>query len=200
LPGCWGGGRPLAGRPPEFATQPWTKRRGFMYRIACNTTPVLQHARHKGLPIGFRLNVPPSNPYSWFDSEEGKHNDLQLHESVSTSAGSQILVANSMDYLHDTPPISPGSTDTGYIYRSVLIFQLQAWFGGNASQITKQQAAPSARELQSRQPRIHATLGHQLMVRALLHQLAVVQHQNAIGLLHGGQAVGNDQRGAALHG
>lgn len=76
--------------------------------------------------IGVGLNVPQSNLNSWVDSEEGKHNDVQLSALVSMSDGRTVLVANSIDYLHDTHPMSPGSTDTGYIYRSVLIFQLQS--------------------------------------------------------------------------
>ena len=54
-------------------------------------------------------------------------------------------------------------------------------------------------KLQSRQPRVHAALGYQFRVRALLDQTAPVNHHNAVGFLHRGQAVGNDQRGAVFH-
>ena len=41
--------------------------------------------------------------------------------------------------------------------------------------------------------------GHQLVVIALLGDLSVLQHQNEIRVLNGGQAVGDDEAGAALH-
>ena len=42
-------------------------------------------------------------------------------------------------------------------------------------------------------------LREQLVVRALLHQLAVVQHHDQVGVADRGQAVGDHERGAAHH-
>ena len=58
----------------------------------------------------------------------------------------------------------------------------------------------SGLKLQSCEAGVHAAVRHQLGVRALFHQPAVVQHHDAVGLLHRGQAVRDDQRGAVLHG
>ena len=42
-------------------------------------------------------------------------------------------------------------------------------------------------------------LGDELVVGAPLDDTAVVQHHNGVGVLHGAQAVGDDEHGAARH-
>jgi hypothetical protein len=49
------------------------------------------------------------------------------------------------------------------------------------------------------QPRVVAVQGQQLGVRAALDDAALVHHQDDVGALDGGQAVGDHQRGAAAH-
>ena len=46
---------------------------------------------------------------------------------------------------------------------------------------------------------VGALLGDQILVGATLDDAAVIQHHNAIGIAHGGEAVGNDEGGSALH-
>ena len=46
---------------------------------------------------------------------------------------------------------------------------------------------------------IGAVLCHELAVRAGFHNAAGLHDHNQVGMLDGGQAVCNDQRGAALH-
>src|SRR3546814_8547636 len=57
----------------------------------------------------------------------------------------------------------------------------------------------SKRKLQPRQFSVQSTLGDQLIVSALGHDAAAIEHHDAIHPLHGCQAVGDDQCGAALH-
>ena len=51
--------------------------------------------------------------------------------------------------------------------------------------------------LQLVQPVINAALRQQFLVRALFAQAAFVEHQDAVGVLNGAEAVRDDQRGAA---
>ena len=44
-----------------------------------------------------------------------------------------------------------------------------------------------------------AALGHQRVVRALLDDLAVGHHKDAVGVAHGGEPAGDDDRGPVLH-
>lgn len=46
---------------------------------------------------------------------------------------------------------------------------------------------------------VQAVGGQQLAVRPVLDDLAGVQHDDTVGVLHGGQPVGDDQRGAPAH-
>jgi hypothetical protein len=57
-----------------------------------------------------------------------------------------------------------------------------------------------SRELQRGQVGVHPAQSNQFGVGALLDQPPVVEHHNAIGLLHRGQAVRDDQCGAITHG
>jgi hypothetical protein len=75
---------------------------------------------------------------------------------------------------------------------------LAARNGANTDSRSRQ--AVSDVELKGGQPRVDATAIHEFGVGALLHQPAMVQHQNAICFLHRGQPVGYHQCGAALHG
>src|SRR5690606_21903438 len=54
-------------------------------------------------------------------------------------------------------------------------------------------------ELHLVQAAVDPVLGQQLGVGPLLHQFAVFQHQHLVGVLDGGQAMGDDQRGAVRH-
>lgn len=45
---------------------------------------------------------------------------------------------------------------------------------------------------------VHTVFGQQCGVGAGLDHLAFVEHHDAISMLHGAQAVGNDERGAPL--
>src|SRR3546814_4246739 len=51
-------------------------------------------------------------------------------------------------------------------------------------------------ELQRGEARVEAAGCRQLAVAAALDQAALVDHQDAVGLQHGGEAVGDDQRRA----
>src|SRR6476619_2603687 len=44
--------------------------------------------------------------------------------------------------------------------------------------------------------RIEAAAGEKLQVRALLDDLAMVEHDDVVGMDHGGEPVGDDERGA----
>ena len=63
-------------------------------------------------------------------------------------------------------------------------------------------------KLQLRQSGINTALGHKLIMGSLFNKLAIVHHQNPVGALHRGQAVGDHQGGSvaaqgfhgALHG
>jgi hypothetical protein len=55
-------------------------------------------------------------------------------------------------------------------------------------------------KLQRRQPRIHPALRDQRVMRADFDQFAFVQHGDAVCFLDRGQAVRDDEGGAALHG
>ena len=46
---------------------------------------------------------------------------------------------------------------------------------------------------------VAAIPGHELPMGALLHDIAAVYHQNRIGVLNGGQPVGDDEAGLAPH-
>ncbi len=46
---------------------------------------------------------------------------------------------------------------------------------------------------------VDAALGQQLLVRADLAHLALMHHDDLVGALHGTEAVGDDDRGAAFH-
>ena len=46
---------------------------------------------------------------------------------------------------------------------------------------------------------ILAVLGNQLVVRAALDDAALFEHHDAVAVAHGGKAVRDDKRGAALH-
>ena len=54
-------------------------------------------------------------------------------------------------------------------------------------------------ELQACQFSVQSVFGQQLCMRALGDDAALVHHHDAVGLEHGGQAVGDDQRGATRH-
>src|SRR3546814_16279760 len=54
-------------------------------------------------------------------------------------------------------------------------------------------------ELQRGEARVEAAGCRQLAVAAALDQAALVDHQDAVGLQHGGEAVGDDQRRASGH-
>ena len=56
----------------------------------------------------------------------------------------------------------------------------------------------SGHELQPCQFRIQPTLGQQTLMCALRHDSAAIEHHDAVGALHGGEAVGDDQGGAAF--
>ena len=43
---------------------------------------------------------------------------------------------------------------------------------------------------------VQTTIGNQLLMVAILGNLATVEYQNTVGLFHGRQPVRNDQRGA----
>ena len=45
---------------------------------------------------------------------------------------------------------------------------------------------------------VQTTLGNQLLMIAILGNLPAVEHQHAVRLFHRRQAMGNDQRGAAM--
>src|SRR6185437_5361833 len=57
-------------------------------------------------------------------------------------------------------------------------------------------APPSVGELQPVQLRVQSVLREQLRVRAGLRQAAALEHDDAIGLFHGRQAMRDDERGA----
>ena len=46
---------------------------------------------------------------------------------------------------------------------------------------------------------IHTFLAEQFFVVAALDDAAMVQHHDGVGIAHGGEAVGDDEDGAALH-
>ena len=46
---------------------------------------------------------------------------------------------------------------------------------------------------------VEAALGEELIVAALLHNVAVPHDENQIRVLNGGEAVGDDEAGAAFH-
>ena len=56
-----------------------------------------------------------------------------------------------------------------------------------------------ALELAVVQGGVKAALSQQLVVIALLHDVAVFHHKDDIGLADGGEAVGHDEAGAAPH-
>ena len=58
---------------------------------------------------------------------------------------------------------------------------------------------PSVEELQLRQFGVQAALRHQRIVRALGDDAAAVHHHDAVGLEHGREAMGDDQRRAPAH-
>src|SRR5579859_4373971 len=57
----------------------------------------------------------------------------------------------------------------------------------------------SGSELQIMEPAIQAVRGVELGVHPPLHHLALAQHDNLIGVLHGGETVRDDQHGAVFH-
>ncbi len=54
-------------------------------------------------------------------------------------------------------------------------------------------------ELQFGEARVQAAASDQALMRALLGEPAAVEHQDAVGVDHGRQPMGDDERGAALH-
>src|SRR5260221_9493291 len=54
-------------------------------------------------------------------------------------------------------------------------------------------------KLHRMQPRIQAALAHELAVRPPLADLAVMQHENEVSMLDGGELVRNDERSSPLH-
>lgn len=71
--------------------------------------------------IGLGTNVSQGQLHDWVKDQEGKNKVTYLQQTVNAQ-GKSVTVSNSIDYLHDKHPMAPGSNDTGYIYRSVLIF------------------------------------------------------------------------------
>jgi len=70
--------------------------------------------------IGVDQGVTQSGLSDWVDHEEGKHNDHTRSKSLSHG----ITVTNSIDHLQGKHQMTPGSDDTAYIYRSVLVFDV----------------------------------------------------------------------------
>lgn len=54
------------------------------------------------------------------------------------------------------------------------------------------QGGDSSQKLQARQPRVQAALRQQRFVRPLFRDTPVIQHHDPVGLLHRGQAMGDD--------
>lgn len=73
--------------------------------------------------IGLQPGIPQNDLEHWIEHMEGRNKDPVVGVSLGTSNGKQIRVTNGIDYLHDQHPMSPGSKDKGYIYRSVLVFE-----------------------------------------------------------------------------
>ena len=61
--------------------------------------------------------------------------------------------------------------------------------------------APLAKgpDLRSVELLVEAAPQQQFRLRALLHQLALVQHEDQVGVVQGGEAVGDHEGGAAHH-
>ena len=57
----------------------------------------------------------------------------------------------------------------------------------------------STPKLDRMQPRVQPTRSQQLGMAALLGDAAGLEHDDPVSMLDGGQTVGDDQRGAALH-
>lgn len=72
--------------------------------------------------IGVSSGVSQSELDDWVSDQEGKHKE----HSRSKSVGAGIIAINSIDHLQGKHPMSLGSDDTGYIYRSVLVFTTQS--------------------------------------------------------------------------
>src|SRR6266576_3433621 len=71
--------------------------------------------------------------------------------------------------------------------------------GPSPGQTFSGSCSESTLELQAREPRIEAAGGDQLLMRALLDDAARVHDKDAVAREHGGEPVGDDQRGAVRH-
>lgn len=76
-----------------------------------------------------------------------------------------------------------------------LVLAVARWLAG-AGCVVRGGVEPQYLPL--RQPGVEAVLGQQLLVRALLHHAAPVQHHDAVRLLHRAQPVRDDQHRVPL--
>src|SRR5258705_3397388 len=119
-----------------------------------------------------------------------------LSVSMIRMRGSSMDVTRSRVSSSDFPTLTTTSSHTARTER------IAGTIGKSSLTALRTMVKPesmSGPELQVIEAPVQAVGGEQIVVTAALHDAALRQHDDEVGVLHGGQAVGDDEHGAMRH-